>query len=197
MYIVAVGAVLVYPDGCGACSERECSDWEAGITDQSKNFGSDGSGAVEARAGDIFGELALFPDLSGPTRLNSAVGLASSGLLYALPMEAVVGLAERYPELVARMRALCVLEAINSRAHGDAGCKAKKRQEAARRRAGLRAGMHPCRIQTRIAQLKVLCIPLSLSPTRLNNRSHFYLEMTFVFGEGTNIPFFPCPTTCT
>ena len=112
MYIVSVGAVVVRPGGGAPAAKSKGGD--AGIGD-----GEAGGGIVrEAQVGDTFGGLALFPDLAGPTRLDSAVGLAPGGLLYALPAEAAAGLTELYPELMARLRALCALEAIDSRARG-------------------------------------------------------------------------------
>jgi hypothetical protein len=163
MYIVAAGAVIIRPGGSCTRGMKEGSDRAAdvgnGLRDAGKCVNGGECSAREARVGDTFGGLALFPDLAGPARLDSAVGLAPGGLLYALPTAAAAVLAERYPELVARLRALCALEAIDSRARGGAdGATIDPDSEMARRRSGLRAGAHPCRIHTRIAQLKVQCV---------------------------------------
>ena len=106
-----------------------------------------GLGAVqEVGDGDTLGELALFPDLYGRTRLETAVA-RTWGKAYTPAAEDLPEIEAQYPDVVAKLRELCELKFLQLRVLDD------------RFRSG-RPGLdgtltgEPCRIQMRSERLK-------------------------------------------
>ena len=73
--------------------------------------GPAGTAEREVRRGEAFGEAALFPDLLGGVRPETAVALSWVDA-YALPAAAAAALRERRPDLLALLRPLCELRAV-------------------------------------------------------------------------------------
>jgi CRP-like cAMP-binding protein len=73
--------------------------------------------AKVAEAGDIFGEAALFPDVSPPYRLETATA-TSWVIVFVLPAAEVPKIAAQYPYIIDKLKELCQLKVADDRTKG-------------------------------------------------------------------------------
>jgi CRP-like cAMP-binding protein len=145
MLIIVEGRVELQAErGRGHAGRRSCqrmSAAEAAMLDDPAS----GLGAVqEVGDGDTLGELALFPDLYGRTRLETAVA-RTWGRAYTLAAEDLPEIKAQYPDVVAKLGELCELKFLQLRVLDDRFGSG---------RPGPEGTGQPCRIQMRSERLK-------------------------------------------
>ena len=138
MYIVVSGKVTLYQRATAAADKS--FSFKPGMGSPTPERGD----GTHLGSGDTFGELSLFPDLSGTKMRPDAAVAATRVTAFTLSLKEIDDLHSHYPIVVQKLRELCVLRALECKVNGMLPMPAEVAS----------VGMEQLKLNIRISQLQ-------------------------------------------